>query len=429
VASTSVLATAIFAGWLDRLPLLGTVPAAVVEVIACAALLVSWWRPDRRWWSRQLPLAVLGAATLTGLTAGYLRWSGTVVDPYPQSFFLWVDLAITAVTCVPVTLVKPGRWQRVVAWWAVPLTVAGAFLLMNNEYGVWPRLGSLLGHKGEISATRLYRELHLPPGMQSHSKGILAKIDIPAARSHFSHRPASVYLPPAFFTDARSSLPVMLMLAGTPGAPDQWVTSGGAVAVADAYASAHHGIAPVLLFVDANGSLTADTECVDGPQGRAETYLTVDVPTFVEKTLHMPHDPARWGIIGFSEGGTCAVILTLVHPHVFTYFIDIGGDAEPTLGGPKNTLVALFGGSTAARDAHDPMLLLASHRYKGVTAWFVAGTEDAGPRAASHALAVAMKSAGGTVRELPAAGGHTWKFSADTLRGLMPELCRELGPG
>jgi S-formylglutathione hydrolase FrmB len=264
--------------------------------------------------------------------------------------------------------------------------------------------------------------------MQSHNKGILANIDIPAEESHFSHRPASIYLPPAFFTDARSELPVILMLSGTPGAPDQWVTSGGAIAVADAYASAHHGIAPVLLFVDANGSLTGDTECVDGPQGKAETYLTVDVPTFVAKTLHLPHDPARWGIIGFSEGGTCAVILTLAHPQVFTYFIDISGDAEPTIGDTKYTLSGLFGGSTAARDAHDPALLMAAHRYKGVTAWFVAGTDDAGPHSASHTLAAAMRAAGGTVRELSAAGGHTWKFSADTLRQLMPELCRELGP-
>jgi S-formylglutathione hydrolase FrmB len=424
-----VLATAIVAGWLDRLPLLGSVPAGVVEFIACAALVASWWRTDRRWWSRQLPLAVVAAAALTGWIAGYLSWSRTVVDPYPWSFFLWVGLAITAVTCVPATLLKPGRWQRVVAWLAVPLTMAGAFLLINKEYGVWPRLGSLLGHKGEISATRLYRELHLPAGMQGRHTGILAKIDIPADRSHFSHRPASVYLPPAFFTDARDKLPVMLMLAGTPGAPDQWVTSGAAIAVADAYASAHHGTAPVLLFVDANGSLTGDTECVDGPQGRAETYLTVDVPAFVANTLHIPHDPARWGIIGFSEGGTCAVILTLVHPQVFSYFIDIGGDAEPSLGDTKYTLSALFGGSTAARDAHDPMLLLAAHRYTGVTAWFVAGSDDAGSRSASHALAAAMRGAGGSVRDLAATGGHTWKFSADTLRQLLPELCQELGQG
>jgi hypothetical protein len=126
---------------------------------------------------------------------------------------------------------------------ALPPVVGGtadggrrAFLLINNECRVWPRLGSLLGHKGGISATRLCRELHLAPGAQGHDRGILAKIDIPAELSHFSHRPASVYLPPAFFTDARSELPVMLMLAGTPGAPDQWVTSGGAIAVADAYA-------------------------------------------------------------------------------------------------------------------------------------------------------------------------------------------------
>jgi S-formylglutathione hydrolase FrmB len=425
----SVLATAIVAGWLDRLPLLGSAPAGVVECIACATLAVSWLRPGRGWWSWQLPLALLGAATLTGLTAGYLHWSRTVVDPYPRSFFLWVGLAVTAMAGIPVTLLRPDRWQRAVAWAAVPLTVAGAFLLINNEYGVWPRMGSLLGHKGEISATRLYRELHIPVGMQGHDKGILAAIDIPAERSHFSHRPGSVYLPPAFFTDARNKLPVLLMLAGTPGATDQWVISGGAVAVADAYASAHHGTAPVLLFVDGNGSATGDTECVDGPQGNAETYLTVDVPAFVARTLHLPHDPARWGIVGFSEGGTCAVLLTLIHPQVYTYFIDIAGDAKPWLRDTKTTLSALFGGSTAARDAHDPALLLATHRYEGVTAWFVAGTSDTGPRTASHTVAVAMRAAGATVREYSAAGAHTWKFAADVLPRYLPALCQELGPG
>jgi S-formylglutathione hydrolase FrmB len=143
----------------------------------------------------------------------------------------------------------------------------------------------------------------------------------------------------------------------------------------------------------------------------------------------MPHDPARWGIIGFSEGGTCAVILTLVHPHEFTYFVDIGGDAGPSLGDTNNTLSALFGGSTAARDAHEPTLLLAAHRYNGITAWFVAGTADAGPHSASLTLAAAMRAAGGTVHQLSPAGGHSWKLSADTLRQLTPELYEQLGPG
>ncbi len=428
LAATGALAVAILAGWLDRLPLLSPALAGVVELIACAALLASWYRRDRRWLSRQVPLAILGAAALTGSTAGYLRWSRTVVDPYPPSFFLWVNLAVTAAACVPFTLIKPGRWHRLVAWSAVPLTVAGGFLLINNEYGVWPELGSLLGHKDEISATRLYRELHLPPGARRHDKGILARIDIPADHSRFGHHPASIYLPPAFFTDARGELPVVLMLAGTPGASDQWVTSGGAIAVAGAYAAAHHGIAPVMLFDDANGSVTGDSECVDGPQGRAETYLTVDVPAFVAKTLHLPHNLARWGIVGFSEGGTCAVMLTLVHPRLFTYFIDVGGEVRPRLGTTANTLATLFGGSSAARDAHDPTLLLAAHRYEGVTGWFAAGTGDTVSRSATHSLAVALRAAGGTVHEFSAAGDHSWKFSAEALRVLLPELCQQLVP-
>ena len=59
--------------------------------------------------------------------------------------------------------------------------------------------------------------------------------------------------------------------------------------------------------ISVHGSFLSDTECVDGPRGNAETYLTVDVPRFAAARLGAERRPATWGIAGFSEGGTCAV--------------------------------------------------------------------------------------------------------------------------
>ena len=96
-----------------------------------------------------------------------------------------------------------------------------------------------------------------------------------------------------------------------------------------------------MLFVDQNGSATSDTECVDGPRGNAETYLTTDLTNFVSNTLGVRPNASRWAVVGFSEGGTCAVDLALAHPTVYQHFVDLAGDDRPTLGNPGPAAVTL----------------------------------------------------------------------------------------
>jgi S-formylglutathione hydrolase FrmB len=269
--------------------------------------------------------------------------------------------------------------------------------------------------------------VHLPANARTTGKGVLAELDVPATASHFTHRTGSVYLPPAYFTPARVKLPVILMLAGAPGGPTQWPTSGKAVATADAYAAAHHGKAPVLLFVDQNGSATGDTECVDGPLGNAETFLTVDVPNFVSHSLRISHHPGRWAVVGFSAGGTCAINLTLAHPDIFHHFADLAGDAKPNLGSPAQTLSRLFGGDTAAMVEHDPAHLLATRSYRGVTGWFAGGVNDTNKLAVCKKLAAAASHAGVKVHRFTGDGGHNWQFASAAFNRMMPTLGTDLG--
>ncbi|NJC67563.1 hypothetical protein HC028_24110 [Planosporangium flavigriseum] len=471
-AGTAASATAVLAGTLyaagtgrfDRIPLLDPVLAVTVEALAALALVGSWMSRQRRWLTVLLPAVVALSTAVTAIVAALLRLTGTVTDAYPASFALWVGMALAALISLPVVVTRAGALRRWAAGTAVPLTLSGALLLMNNEYGVWPTAGDLLGRTEAVNAQVLNTQVlnthalnahtlngkalngrtlsggkaldsgvrddrmpNPPPGMLPPARGILVALDPPAVSSHFAHRPGSAYLPPAYFTPARTELPVIVMLPGTPGGTMQWPTSGKATATADAYAAAHHGRAPILVFVDPNGSATADTECVDGPQGNAETYLTVDVPAFVTAALRIPHVASRWAVAGFSAGGTCAVDLALRHPNTFRHFVDLAGDICPNLGNRAQTRVALFGGSWGAMEDHDPLRLLRTRRYEGVTGWFAAGVEDVGKLRVSRRLAAAASRRGLIVHEFTGVAGHNWQFASYAFGRVLPELSGDLG--
>ena len=409
-----------------------------VEIAAAGCWAAALGRGDRRWWRVTLPVLVGVTVAVVGLTAGLLHWTGTVNDHYPPSFALWVGSVILAGLACPVRLRQRRDAARTtavaaaVAVLAVPLSGAAAFLLINDHYGYWPALGDLVGHRldGQISSAQLAAALGTAAGSppSQPARGRLAPLDIPATSSGFAHMTGSVYLPPAFFA-GRHHLPVVVMLAGVPNSPAAWPHAGFATATADGFAATHRGLAPILVFVDENGSITADSECVDGPRGRAETYLTVDVPRFVIRTFGASADPDDWAILGFSEGGTCALDLALRHPDVYRRFVDLAGDPAPTLGDPARTLAGLYGGDRAAMAGHDPAALLARQPYRHTEAWFVVGTDDASHRRTGDDLTGAARAAGITVHTDVIDGGHNWQFASRALRAVLAPLAGSLGIG
>jgi S-formylglutathione hydrolase FrmB len=141
----------------------------------------------------------------------------------------------------------------------------------------------------------------------------------------------------------------------------------------------------------------------------------------------IPQIASRWAVAGFSAGGTCAVDLSLRHPEAFGHFVDLAGDLCPNLGNRDQTRAALFGGSWAAMDDHDPLRLLRTHHYKGITGWFAAGAEDASKIAVSRKLAAAALKGGLMVHEFTGVAGHNWQFASDAFARVLPELCADLG--
>jgi S-formylglutathione hydrolase FrmB len=182
---------------------------------------------------------------------------------------------------------------------------------------------------------------------------------------------------------------------------------------------------------DNNGGFTSDTECVDSSRGNAETYLTVDVPTFIKDRLGTATDAKSWAVVGFSEGGNCALMLALRHPDLFATFGDYSGLPGPRVGTNMEvtTEVAdLFGGSRAAFEAHEPADLLQNKRYPGMAGWFEVANDDGGPLAAAQHLAGLSRKAGieACVVVLPT-GGHAFPVWQQAFKDSLPWLAARLG--
>ena len=130
-----------------------------------------------------------------------------------------------------------------------------------------------------------------------------------------------------------------MMIGGEFNTPADWLRAGNAITTIDKFAAAHDGNAPVFVFVDSGGAFNNDTECVNGPRGNAADHLTKDVVPFMDFELRRQRRPRRTGASsGWSMGGTCAVDLTVMHPDMFSAFVDIAGDLAPNSGTKAQTI-------------------------------------------------------------------------------------------
>ena len=320
------------AGYRHGLSLLhGWLPPTVWAVAAVVLVVAIGWR-SRRWRLVWLPVAVVVGLILAAWTHWYIDSQGLAGDPAPSSLWIWVGLTGLALA-VAVLGWRSSRWRRrTVSLVAVPLCLLSAGVALNLWVGYFPTVQAAWN---ELTAGPLPDETDLDTVMAMRGKGApahgaLVPVTIPDDASQFKHRTELVYLPPAWFAANAPKLPVVMMIAGEFNTPSDWPRTGNAIATIDNFAAAHGGNAPVFVFVDVGGSFNNDTECVNGPRGNVADHLTKDVPPYVASTFGV--NSANWGVLGWSMGGTCAVDLTVMHPELFSTFVDIAGDMGPERG-------------------------------------------------------------------------------------------------
>jgi S-formylglutathione hydrolase FrmB len=240
-----------------------------------------------------------------------------------------------------------------------------------------------------------------------------------------------VYLPPVWFAPSRPRLPTLILLPGVPGSPTEWTDNGYADEIANDYAAAHGGSAPLIVMPDPTGKQHADTECVNSSKyGNAETYLTIDVPAYMRATFRAATGANSLAVVGLSAGGTCSTTLGLRHPEIFPTFASFSGYATPTYldDSVAQSIDILYGGSESEYLAHDPLTLLAHNQYPGSAAWFEAGTSDHQPWAAARKLAASSREAGmEEVCLFGVPGGHTWTVWEQAFSSALPWLSARLG--
>ena len=384
--------------------------------MALLALFVGgvWRRPTVRMVVVAVVVAVVGAAR--ALTAG-----GTV----PLSFELWGAALVVAVVTMGVGWRSSRVRRRLLAVATVLSVIVASGIAVNAHYGYYPTVADLLhrplpdqivlGRVGAGPAPPTSAALIAQGGSALRAaaipaRGRLLRVRIPPTRSGFSHRAEWVYLPPAWFEQPTPALPVVVLLPGTPGTTEDWIRAGAAVRTANRWAATHSGRAPVMVFADPNGSFRADTECVDNHGARVDTYLSIDVPHFIQAWFSTSTDPARWAIAGVSAGGTCALTVALRHPDVYRTLVDLSGETAPNLGASGLTLRTLFEGSATVAAGYDPVTLLRQHDYPATHAWFAAGSHDRSARRAVEQLIPAAHRSGIDTRTAGGRGGHTWGY-------------------
>jgi S-formylglutathione hydrolase FrmB len=352
----------------------GWVPLVVQAVAVVALVFAIGWR-SRRWRLLWIPVSVVVGVLVAVAVNWFISYQGLAGTSPPVAWWVWLGLTGLAAAVLVVGWRGAPWWRRGVSVVAVPLSLLCAALALNLWVGYVPTVRSawdlvtgarLPGQTDQATVEAMRRRGESP------TKGTLVTVSIPDDASGFRHRDELVYLPPAWYaSNPPPALPVVMMVHGEIGKPSDWVSAGNAVKTVDAFAAAHGGNGPILVFPDSSGQFSNDTECVNGSRGNAADHVVKDVVPYVLSHYGASADPAKWGIVGWSAGGTCAINLTVLHPHLFSAFVDIDGEIGPNAGTKDQTIARLFGGDPAAWARFDPRAVMENHGpYTGVAGVF-----------------------------------------------------------
>ena len=330
-------------------------------------------------------------------------------DPFPEEvpWFIYVSGGLAAFVLFS-AIVQTGRRKTGVI--IAVIAVAFVWGLSNTVYKQFPTVRSLVPEPKTVAMDYAqFKQQKDVPTLHGREVGALVTVDIEAPVSGFHHRDAVAYFPPAYFAEPDKDLPVVVLMAGNPGTPMQWFRAGGAEQTLDDYQTEHKGVAPIVISVDATGSLSANPICVNP-------------------------DQSRWTIGGLSYGGTCALQVITNAPEAYGSFLDFSGQAEPTIGDHTKTVEQFFGGDEAAFQAVNPEHLLQHAAqlvaqgqpspYAHIDGRFIAGSEDKNSVEALKHLNELAQAAGMHTTFATVGGGHSYQTWREAFREVMNFLAQ-----
>lgn len=414
-------------------------------VLGCAGgaflLLPRSWRGMHLWLYRIIASAAAAFALVATVHWVLINFYSIFPENIPDPVLLWIVPAVAAVV-LWLFLLPGSSWRRRGAGFLAALLVAALSSVQVNAYFGLNRTVSDLMGTAVARIPALEQDLRRQPGgsdgvpLQGWKPqgdmpdgGALRKAAIPGTASGMSARDAYIYLPPAYFAQNRPALPVLVLIAGQPGGPADWLTGGALRGHMDSFAAAHGGLAPVVVIPDANGTQNANTLCMDSQIAHADTYLSQDVPQWIDATLAVDTNHSHWAAGGFSFGGTCAIQLGTRHPDLFPAVLAFSAEAEPALAKERQkTIDASFPGDPEAFNRQTPLAIMKEQRFDGHGLYLTAGQDDPEFVGYLRTLAASAREAGFTVRAFEVEHtGHSWDTSSKRIADALDFLAGRWG--
>ncbi|MDQ2850215.1 MAG: esterase family protein [Actinomycetota bacterium] len=296
----------------------------------------------------------------------------------PDSIFLVVVLFLLAGASVYATV----RFASIVVKLltgvlALVLAAVSGITMVNIYYGYYQTWSQLSG-----DLNNSYTQFDTPPPAGgkntavSTGHGRLQPVLLKGGSSGIS-RSGFVYLPPQYFQAkyAHTRFPVLELLHGSPGTPNNWVQQINITSIMDQLIE-QHLVGPMVIVMPAMNAGNKYQECTNAPGALDDTYISQDVPTDVRAAFRVSNLPAEWGIGGYSSGGYCAANLALRHRLSYGAAGIMDGYFRPTDGPAAGALHF----NKQLENSNNP--LLAAQRLRpGATPlpafWVSAGTVDA----------------------------------------------------
>jgi len=246
----------------------------------------------------------------------------------PQSVPLLV-LLVAAFGALMWWMLSTGRVAVRVLSACLAFAVAVFFGVMavNKYYGYYETWGAAIG---DLTGQGVSTVPPVPGSLQSRSQlgtpgrggiyrslarrqGYTLRLAVAGQSSHIT-RMVYVYLPPQYFQPAysRYRFPVIELIHGQPGAPQDWINVVGVTATLVRLVNQRLARPAVLVMPDANGGQNVSLQCLNqagGPQDL--TYLAHDLPEQIARLLRVQPPGSSWGVAGYSEGGFCAANIAL----------------------------------------------------------------------------------------------------------------------
>lgn len=223
---------------------------------------------------------------------------------------------------------------------------------MNAQYlffADWTDLKGALS--GRVSATAVSRGAGARQAAERVVKGVSAQAPASLAPLPGSSQGAEVSievtgplsglrgtvyvgLPPGYASPAEATrrYPVVETFQGYPGSPQQWLGLMHLRRVIDQAVAEHRMGQAIVVSPQVEIPSGVDTECVNGSAGypQLETWLTQDVPNWLAAHFRVRTQRDSWATMGFSAGGWCAAMATMLHPAQYGAAVVLGGYFRPS---------------------------------------------------------------------------------------------------